>query len=84
MIWWAANKLPTVFPPKPWRQAKLSVTVPTLVIGLFDRDENGTRIDEWDIRALGITLEVAQNKNGRVAQDHEMLVQSYIDTFLNQ
>ena len=60
-------------------QAKLSVTVPTLVIGLFDRDENGVKITEWDVKSLGTTLDVAQNKNKAVTHSHETLVHSYID-----
>ena len=61
-------------------QAKLSVTVPTLVIGLFDKDENGNKLPEWDIRATGVSLDIAQNRNRAVASAHNELVQSYIDS----
>lgn len=60
-------------------QAKLSVTVPILVIGLFDRDESGNLVKEWDIKATGTPLEVAKNSNKSVTVAHEQLVQSYID-----
>ena len=60
-------------------QAKLSVTVPTLVIGLFDEDENGAKLPEWDVRATGISLDIAQNKKRTVLADHNALVQSYIE-----
>ena len=63
-------------------QAKLSITVPILVIGLFDEneDEDGTPSKEWDIKATGVTLAVAKNSNSSVTADHEKLVQSYIDS----
>lgn len=63
-------------------QAKLSVTVPTLVIGLFDKDDKGEKITEWDVKSLDVKLEVAQNKNRIVSKEHEELVESYIATFL--
>lgn len=65
-------------------QAKLSVTVPTLVIGLFDKDENNNRLPEWDIRQTGISLNTAQNKNRAVSEAHKKLVQSYIDGLRNE
>jgi len=60
-------------------QAKLSITVPTLVIGLFDKDLYGNNLPEWDIRQTGVSLDTAKNKNKSVLQNHENLVQSYID-----
>jgi hypothetical protein len=60
-------------------QAKLSITVPTLVIGLFDKDLYGKNLPEWDIRQTGVSLDTAKNKNKSVLQNHENLVQSYID-----
>lgn len=59
-------------------QAKLSVTVPILVIGLFDRDEKGVRIPEWDLKADGVDLDVAKGKNP-VLPEHNEIVQKYID-----
>lgn len=64
-------------------QAKLSVTVPTLVIGLFDKDKNGDKIPEWDIRSTGVSLDVAQNKNRTVSSAHNNMVQNYIDSMLD-
>lgn len=60
-------------------QAKLSVTVPIYVIGLFDVDDYNNELDVWDIRGLGVPLDVAQNKNKSVRAEHERLVQSRID-----
>ena len=60
-------------------QAKLSVTVPTLVIGLFDKDTNGNDLPIWDLRQAGISLDVAQNKNDKFPMKHNELVQLYID-----
>ena len=61
-------------------QAKLSVTVPILVIGLFDKDEYGNPVPGWDIRAMGVPLDVAKNKDASVAEEHNALVQIYIDS----
>lgn len=61
-------------------QAKLSVTVPTLVVGLFDKDEDGNKLPEWDVRATGLSLDVAQNKNRNVLDAHNTLVRLYIDS----
>lgn len=63
-------------------QAKLSVTVPTLVIGLFDKDTNGNDLPIWDLRQAGISLDVAQNRNRMVSVDHNELVQNYICTLI--
>lgn len=60
-------------------QAKLSVTVPIYVIGLFDVDDDYNRLGEWNIRNQGVALEVAQNKTRLVRDEHEALVQEYID-----
>lgn len=60
-------------------QAKLSVTVPIYVIGLFDVDDYDNELDVWNIRDLGVPLDIAQNKNRSVRAEHEELVQSYID-----
>ena len=60
-------------------QAKLSVTVPIYVIGLFDVDDYNNELDVWNVRDLGVSLDVAQNKNRAVRAQHEDLVRSYID-----
>lgn len=60
-------------------QAKLSVTVPILVIGLFDKDMNGNKLPEWDVRQTGVSIDTAKNKNRLVSQEHNNMVQSYID-----
>ena len=60
-------------------QAKLSVTVPIYVIGLFDVDDHNNELDVWNVRDLGVSLDVAQNKNRAVRAQHEDLVRSYID-----
>lgn len=60
-------------------QAKLSITVPTLVIGLYDKDKNGNSLPVWDIRQAGVSLDIAQNRNRLVSLAHNELVQSYIE-----
>lgn len=60
-------------------QAKLSVTVPILVIGLFDRTDDGAWVPPWDVPATGAPLDVAQNKNNGVRDAHEALVREYLD-----
>lgn len=60
-------------------QAKLSVTVPILVIGLFDRCDDGTMIPGWDVKAQGIQLDVAQNKAQINFAEHERIVTQYIE-----
>ena len=60
-------------------QAKLSVTVPIYVIGLFDVDDCNNELEVWNVRDLGVSLDVAQNKNRLVRAEHEDLVWSYID-----
>lgn len=60
-------------------QAKLSVTVPIFVIGLFDEDEYGDYLEEWNIREMEVPLMVAQNKNRSVSQAHEDLVRDYLE-----
>ncbi len=57
-------------------QAKLSVTVPTLVVGLFDRDDMGNLVDEWDIHCYDIN--VVKNKDNTVKNAHENIVRNYI------
>ena len=65
-------------------QAKLSITVPIFVVGLFDRDDDDNMLATWNVAAEGVSLDVAQNKNRLVRQEHEDLVWSYIDWLNNQ
>lgn len=55
--------------------AKLSITVPTLVIGLFDND-----VPEWDVREVTKDLQVLKNANRTVSEEHYAIIQSYIDS----
>lgn len=54
--------------------AKLSITVPTLVIGLFDDG-----VTAWDLRNVTTNLNVLKNANKAVAEEHFAVIQSYID-----
>ncbi len=65
-------------------QAKLSITVPILVIGLFDRDNEDNMLGVWNVADEGVSLDIAQNKNRLVRREHEDLVWSYIDWLNNQ
>lgn len=55
--------------------AKLSITVPTLVIGLFDED-----VPAWNVREITTDLKVLKNENHSVTEKHYAIVQSYIDS----
>ena len=55
--------------------AKLSITVPTLVIGLFDED-----VPEWNVKELTTDLKVLKNENRAVTAKHYEIVQEYIDS----
>jgi sensor histidine kinase YesM len=54
--------------------AKLSITVPTLVIGLFDDD-----VPEWNVKEITTDLKVLKNSNKNVTEEHYAIVQGYID-----
>ena len=54
--------------------AKLSITVPTLVIGLFDEDS-----PEWNVKEITEDLHVLKNDSVYVATQHYAIVQGYID-----
>lgn len=60
-------------------QAKLSVTVPIYVIGLWDVDDDGNPLPVWNIRDAGVSLDIAQNKTRLVRDAHETLVNEYIE-----
>ena len=55
--------------------AKLSITVPTLVIGLFEDDS-----PEWDVTKITTDLHVLKNDSASVSQKHYDIVQGYIDS----
>lgn len=57
-------------------QAKLSVTVPIIIIGLFDIDDNGIPVAEWDIH--NYSIDVVKNKDNKVKEEHERIVKQYI------
>lgn len=59
--------------------AKLSITVPTLVIGLFDVDESGKEIEVWDVKSECQDIQIVQNRNKTVAEAHTNLVRAYIE-----
>lgn len=55
--------------------AKLSVTVPVLVIGLFDDD-----VATWDVKAIQPDLDIVKGSSNKTLEKHKNLVKSYIDT----
>jgi hypothetical protein len=55
--------------------AKLSITVPTLVIGLFDDD-----VPEWKVKEITTDLHVLKNDKQSVTEEHYAIIQSYIDS----
>ena len=55
--------------------AKLSITVPTLVIGLFDDD-----VPEWNVKEITTDLDVLKNSKQCVEEEHYAIVQRYIDS----
>lgn len=55
--------------------AKLSITVPTLIIGL---DHSGE--DEWDVKSIETNLEVLKNTKNKYKDRHRKIVQDYIDS----
>lgn len=59
--------------------AKLSVTVPTLVIGLFDRDDEGNMESEWDVKAITEDMNILKGSKSQTFERHNEIVQNYID-----
>jgi hypothetical protein len=55
--------------------AKLSITVPTLVIGLFDEG-----VETWDVKAITTDLDILKGDTKATNPRHCEIVQSYIDT----
>lgn len=63
--------------------AKLSITVPVLVIGLFDVDDAGSNVDVWNLKDECAQLEVVQNKNKSFTYAHVGLVKGYVERINN-
>lgn len=57
--------------------AKLSITVPTLVIGLFDEDING-RVVPWDVKAITTDLDVLKGDKIAYQERHNAIIQDYV------
>ena len=55
--------------------AKLSVTVPTLVIGLDDTGE-----PLWDVKSLTTDMKVIKGSNRSSYEEHTNIVQDYINS----
>ncbi len=55
--------------------AKLSITVPTLVIGLFDEG-----VSAWNVKDITTDIKVLKNENKSVTEEHYAIIQSYIDS----
>lgn len=58
--------------------AMLSITVPILVVGLFDLDDDGKEVDSWDVKADCESLQIIQNKNKKFSEEHRNLVLGYL------
>ena len=63
--------------------AKLSVTVPILVIGLFDVDEDGVIVEPWDVKAECADLEIIKGSKKNREEEHKAFVMSYIRRLTN-
>jgi len=60
-------------------QAKLTITVPTLIIGLFDRDDYGVMLDEWDIKKQDIPIDIAKGSTIATHPKHIAFITDFID-----
>lgn len=60
--------------------AKLSVTVPVLVVGLFDRNDSGILEPHWDVKAIERNLDILKGDKLANMIAHRNIVQSYIDS----
>ncbi len=58
--------------------AKLSVTVPILVIGLFDVDDDGVEIESWDVKAQCENLDIIKGSKNKYVEEHNAFVMDYI------
>ena len=59
--------------------AKLSITGPILVIGLFDIDENRYSVPIWDIKEEKVDIKIAKNISREYNEEHHKLVKEYIN-----
>ncbi len=58
--------------------AKLSITVPILVVGLFDVDDDGVAVNPWDVKAECANLEIVKGSKEKYYKDHIKLVKEYM------
>ncbi|WP_310603162.1 BglII/BstYI family type II restriction endonuclease [Anaerosporobacter sp.] len=63
--------------------AKLSITVPVLVVGLFDMDDAGSDLEIWDLKKECTQLKVVQNKNKSFTEAHIRLIKAYVERINN-
>ena len=59
--------------------AKLSVTVPTLVIGLFDVDDDGVFVEDWNVKDLCVDLDIVKGSKKETHEAHTKLILEYIN-----
>lgn len=62
--------------------AKLSTTVPVLVVGLFDEDDDGNPIEEWDVKSVNPDLKVLKGDNKTVYPAHRAIVERYVYDYI--
>lgn len=60
--------------------AKLSITVPTLVIGLFDRNRENNEESEWNVRAISEDMDILRGSRRDTRIRHYEIVKDYIDS----
>ncbi len=59
--------------------AKLSITVPILVIGLFDVDENGVFVEEFDLKKECGDIDIAKGSSKEFAEKQGAVVEAYME-----
>lgn len=59
--------------------SKLSTTVPILVIGLFDINDDGSPVEPWALINFQNDLNILKGTNSQYHSQHMYLVQSYYD-----
>ncbi len=59
--------------------AKLSITVPTLVVGLFDVDAYGTQVVPWNVKAITEDLRVLKGDTLAYQTRHYEIIQNYVN-----
>lgn len=60
--------------------AKLSITVPILVVGLFDVDDAGNPELEWNVKTITEDLSILKGSKKETYERHCEIVQGYIDS----